>query len=75
MLIDTGNHGDSTIIINYIKKQSIKRLDYIIGTHPHEDHIGSMDSIINTFDIGSALMPTKLSRHEKTALMHMKKYI
>lgn len=57
MLIDAGNNGDSATIINYINKQNIKKLDYVIGTHPHEDHIGSLDSVINTFDISKVYMP------------------
>lgn len=57
MLIDAGNNDDGKTIINYIKNQGTKKLDVVIGTHPHEDHIGAMDDIINTFDIGKIYMP------------------
>ncbi|MCR4431566.1 MAG: MBL fold metallo-hydrolase [Tepidanaerobacteraceae bacterium] len=57
MLIDAGNNNDGKTIINYIKNQGTKKLDTVIGTHPHEDHIGAMDDIINTFDIGKIYMP------------------
>lgn len=57
MLIDAGNNGDSELVVNYLKNQGVKELDYVIGTHPHEDHIGGLDAVINTFDIGKVLMP------------------
>ena len=42
MLIDGGNAPDSNLIYTYLKKQGITHLDYIIGTHAHEDHIGGI---------------------------------
>ena len=59
VLIDAGNNGDANTITSYLKKQGISRLDIVIATHPHEDHIGSMDTVINTFDIGQVIMPRK----------------
>lgn len=57
MLIDAGNNADAGLVTGYLKKQGIKRLDYLIGTHPHEDHIGSLDAVIKAFDIGKIYMP------------------
>jgi len=61
VLIDAGNNGDATTIVTYLKAQNISRLDYVIATHSHEDHIGSMDTIIKTFDIGQVVMPKESS--------------
>ncbi|KYH35993.1 hydroxyacylglutathione hydrolase [Clostridium tepidiprofundi DSM 19306] len=61
MLIDAGNNADSTLVVNYLKQQGVSKLDYLIGTHPHEDHIGGLDAVINTFNIGKVLMPKKVS--------------
>ena len=58
MLIDAGNDDDDVPVLNYIQnKQGISHLDYIICTHPHEDHIGAMDAVINTVDVHEVLMP------------------
>lgn len=57
VLIDAGNNEDAEVIIAYLKNQGIRRLDSVIGTHPHEDHIGSLDKVIQTFEIGEVLMP------------------
>jgi len=65
MLIDAGNNGDSETVKNYISNQGITKLDYVIGTHPHEDHLGGLDYVINSFEIGNIYMP-KVTSTTKT---------
>jgi actin-like ATPase involved in cell morphogenesis len=65
MLIDAGNNSDADMVVNYINNLGIEKIDYVIGTHPHEDHIGGMDAVINTFDVGEVMMP-KVSTNTKT---------
>ncbi len=57
MLIDAGNNEDGPLLVQYFKEQNITKFDYLITTHPHEDHIGGMDDIINNFDIEKIYMP------------------
>ena len=57
MLIDAGNNEDGEKLVNYIKTLGVTKLDYVILTHAHEDHVGGMDNIIRSFDIGSFYMP------------------
>ncbi|MCT4594542.1 MAG: MBL fold metallo-hydrolase [Anaeromicrobium sp.] len=57
MLIDAGNNSDSKLLLSYLRKNNIKKLNYVVGTHPHEDHIGSLDTVINNFKIGNVLLP------------------
>ena len=61
MLIDAGNNEDGEKLVNYFKSLNITSFDYVVGTHPHEDHIGGMDDIIRNFDIKNYYMPKKLS--------------
>ena len=57
MLIDAGEAYKSDNVINYLNDLGITKIDYVIGTHPHTDHIGGLEEVINTFDIGSIYMP------------------
>ena len=57
MLIDAGNNSDGDNIVDFIKELKIKDIDILVGTHPHEDHIGGLDNIIKNFDIGKIYMP------------------
>lgn len=52
MLIDTGDDTKGTAIQNYLQKQKISKLDYLILTHPDADHIGGAPVIITKFNIG-----------------------
>ncbi|WP_066715495.1 ComEC/Rec2 family competence protein [Clostridium sp. Marseille-P299] len=59
MLVDAGNNADEELIISYLNNLGIKRLEYVIGTHPHEDHIGSLDAVIRNYEIGKVILPEK----------------
>lgn len=75
MLIDAGNNNDEKLVVNYLKKEGIKKLDYVIGTHPHEDHIGGLDAVIDHFHIGKIYMPkaTHTSKTFKDVIKSIKK--
>lgn len=57
MLIDAGENDKGTQIQNYLTHLGIEELTYVIGTHPHSDHIGGMDVVIYKFDCENILMP------------------
>ncbi len=57
LLIDAGNREDAPLIIDYLTKQKIKKIDVLVATHPHEDHIGGMAAVVENFEIGKLYMP------------------
>lgn len=59
MLIDGGNAEDSNLLYSYLKKNNISHLDYVIGTHAHEDHIGGLAGALNYASVGTAYCPVK----------------
>jgi len=65
MLIDAGNNNDDETVINYIRAISREKIDVVMATHPHEDHIGAMDDIIENFTIDRFYMP-RVTTNTKT---------
>lgn len=61
MLIDGAEAYFEKTIIDYIKNLGYNKIDYVIATHPHTDHIGGLSQIINTFDIDKIYMPKVVS--------------
>lgn len=58
MLIDGGTNETGHQVAGYIEEQGIKRLKYMIGTHPHEDHIGGLDTVMDSVTTDTLLMPS-----------------
>ena len=54
MLIDGGNAADSSLIYAYLESHDIDYLDYVICTHPHEDHVGGLAGALNYATVGTS---------------------
>ena len=57
MLIDAGESHNANTIIQYIRDLQYSDIDYVIATHPHDDHIGGMADVLKSFKIGKFYMP------------------
>lgn len=57
MLIDAGNNEDGDDIVSYLREVGADELKYLVGTHPHADHIGGMDDVILALDVDNVLLP------------------
>lgn len=57
LLIDAGENGHETEVLNYLRSMKIDKLDYIIATHQHSDHIGGLPEVLEEFDADNIIMP------------------
>lgn len=59
MLIDAGERHKGGDVLAYLAKQDVATLDYIIGTHPHSDHIGGLPDVIDALEVKNIILPDK----------------
>ncbi len=57
VLIDAGDTDCDEYLVNYIKSQGVEEIDTVIATHPHSDHIGSMQDVLENFKVNKIMMP------------------
>lgn len=58
MLIDAGEAEYGDTVVAYLSELGITKLDYVVGTHPHSDHIGGLRKVIaSDIEIGEVIMP------------------
>ena len=56
-LVDCGTRSTGKDAVQYLKELGVTKLDYVIGTHPHDDHMGGMYEILTNFEIGTVIYP------------------
>lgn len=56
-LVDCGTSSTGKDVVKYLKKLGITKLDFVFGTHPHDDHMGGMYDVITSFDVGKIIIP------------------
>ena len=70
MLIDAGNPENGSDIVSAIKKSGHNRVDYLIATHPHSDHIGGMEQVIRSLEVGTMYMPRTTAADTPTTAVY-----
>lgn len=55
VLIDAGDAGKGKVILDALKRYKIEKLDYFIATHPHPDHIGGADEVLNAIKVANVI--------------------
>ena len=59
MLIDAGPTGSAPKIAQVLQELGRNKIDYLVATHPDEDHIGGMADVISNTQIGTIYAPNK----------------
>ena len=59
MLIDAGPTGSAPKIAQVLQELGRDKIDYLVATHPDEDHIGGMADVISSTQIGTIYAPNK----------------
>lgn len=57
MLIDAGENGHEIDVLNYLRTHGIEKLDYIIASHQHSDHIGGLPEVLDEIGTDNIIMP------------------
>ncbi len=59
MIIDGGNNDDESYILTQLDAMGIEWFKYAVNTHPHEDHLGSLDAVITQYPVQQAILSPK----------------
>ena len=60
ILIDAGTTDSRHDLVAYLEKYT-EKIDYMILTHPHEDHIGGASEVIESLEVVNLIMPDAVS--------------
>ncbi|MCX7622153.1 MAG: ComEC/Rec2 family competence protein [Thermomicrobium sp.] len=59
LLYDAGNSREDAeaVILPFFRAHGIARLDYLVLSHPDQDHVGGMPAILEAIDVGTFVDP------------------
>ena len=72
LLIDAAESDNQEQIIRYLEQQGVQKLDLVIATHPHADHIGSMAAVLNRYPVDRFVMSFVTEEATPTTSVYIK---
>ena len=61
ILVDCGTYESGGKLCEYLQNLGIKSIDYLIGTHPHEDHLGGSSAVLRMFNVKNVFLNGEMS--------------
>ena len=57
VLVDGGNIDSGELVTHYLRNLGVEELLAVVATHPHEDHIGGLITVLDSIPVKSVYMP------------------
>lgn len=64
ILFDAGTNDSEDKLVSYLRAMGVDRLDAMVLSHPHDDHIGGADAVLRACDVGEVIMPSSSGDEE-----------
>lgn len=52
MLVDGGTSDEGKNVVRYLAQRGTSNLEYVVNTHPDEDHVGGLKYVVERFPVG-----------------------
>ena len=59
MLVDAGTRGSGDDVVAFLKEKNIDKIDVLIGSHTHDDHMGGITKVLNSFEVETFYFPER----------------
>lgn len=57
MLVDAGEAPAAGAVLDALGAAQVDKIDYLVASHPHADHIGGMEAVLDAYDVGEVWAP------------------
>lgn len=64
LLLDSGNRSESGRVTAYLEAQGVERLEYVMESHPHSDHIQGFQDVLESVEVETYLRPSLFEDYE-----------